>query len=131
MSNPPPASQLCFLSDLPARREMEKVRFLGCVTSYSVSSGILTLEHQYPVASTTKALVDVNLLLESLKSEQTQVGAWVNVIGYIKMPPSARPTKPARERPTVHVQAVLLWSAGPIDIKQYETCLSNAEGAKT
>ncbi len=94
------------------------------VTSYSMATGTLTLEHQYPPGSKTRALVDVKLLLDRLKSDQTQVGEWVNVIGYIAADPALHATTPTNQRgPDVHVQALVVWSAGPLDIEQYEACL--------
>ncbi len=70
------------------------------------------------------ALVDVNLVLESLGSEQTRVGEWVNVIGYITdAAPLADSREPTRVSSRVHAQAVLLWSAGPLDVGRYETSL--------
>jgi hypothetical protein len=95
------------------------------VASYSLASGVLTLEHRLPEeAFTVTALVDVNLVLESLGSDQTRVGEWVNVIGYITDPaPLADSKGPPRGSPRVHAQAVLLWSAGPFDIRRYEASL--------
>lgn len=67
------------------------------------------------------SLVDVSLVLESLGSEQTRVGEWVNVIGYItNIAPLASGSDSTRESLAVHTQAVLLWSAGPFDIRRYE-----------
>lgn len=79
-----------------------------------------------------KALVDVRLLLEKLTAEQTSVGQWVNVIGYIAVS-SAQSVKQHSKRklesPTVCIQALMLWSAGPLDIGRYETCVAGiAEG---
>ncbi|KAK4166818.1 telomere capping, CST complex subunit-domain-containing protein [Cladorrhinum sp. PSN259] len=118
MSFGPPPSQLCLLSHLPKGQVGDKVRFLGCVTSYSLSSGTLTLEHRLfddkqPVA----AAVDVNLVLESLGSEQTRFGEWVNVMGYIT---STGSKVPDGLNSTVRVQAILAWSAGPLNLQTYE-----------
>jgi hypothetical protein len=67
-------------------------------------------------------LVDVQLVLERLGAEQTRIGEWVNVIGYItrisKDSAGAAVSRP--EVSMVHVQALLLWSAGPLDIQQYQ-----------
>lgn len=98
------------------------------VTSYATVSGQLTLQHQFPKSSEVQALVDVRLLLEKLTAEHTAVGAWVNVIGYINSPPSAslnKSTKRKRDLSAVHVQALMLWSAGSLDIGRYETCLAD------
>ena len=135
MSNGPLPSTLTFLSSLPTTPIGSKVRFLGCVTQYALSSAILSLEHDYPCshASTTVALVDVNLLLESLKREDTQVGAWVNVIGYVEGvvgdgrvvelgEGNGLSTGGARIV-EVKVKAVMLWSAGGVRIGEYEKAL--------
>ncbi|KAJ4423599.1 hypothetical protein N0V82_001766 [Gnomoniopsis sp. IMI 355080] len=116
MSNGPLPSQLTLLSSLPS------------VTSYSMVSAQLTLQHNFPKTSEVTAVVDVRLLLEKLDAEKTAIGQWVNVIGYI----SASPPKPAskirkagKDAVAVHIQALMLWSAGPLDIRQYELCLLN------
>ncbi|AEO62482.1 uncharacterized protein THITE_2148687 [Thermothielavioides terrestris NRRL 8126] len=122
MSNGPRPSQLCLLSALPTKQVGDKVRFLGCVSSYTPASGVLALEHRLPEEScSVLALVDVNLVLESLSADQTRVGEWINVIGYITdVAPSADGKKPHSQAPRVHAQAVLLWSAGPVDVRRYE-----------
>jgi hypothetical protein len=69
-----------------------------------------------------RALVDVTLVLESLGSDQARVGEWVNVIGYITdVAPITDGKGPNHGTSTVHAQAILLWSAGPVDIRRYET----------
>lgn len=98
------------------------------VTSYATASGLLTLQHQFPKSTEVQALVDVRLLLEKLTAEQTSVGEWVNVIGYINSPPSSSvnmSTKRKRGLSAVHVQALMLWSAGSLDIGRYEMCLAS------
>lgn len=93
------------------------------MTSYAATSGVLTLRHEHPRASRDRALVDVRLLLETLKSNQLQVGEWVNVIGYVtKVVPSQLAMSIAKD---VNVQALILWSAGPLDIQEYERCLGS------
>lgn len=101
------------------------------MASYAIGSAQLTLHHQIPKGSGVKALVDVGLLLEKLTAEQTSVGEWVNIIGYISSTPPA-PLKASSKRtmdvPAVHVQAIMLWSAGPLDIGRYETYLARTAG---
>ncbi|KUI58586.1 hypothetical protein VP1G_10959 [Cytospora mali] len=131
MFSAPLPSKLTLLSSLPSQEFGEKVRFLGCVTSYSMASAQLTLHHDFPKQSGVNALVDVRLLLERLTAEQTSVGQWVNIIGYISSAPSApvkRSSNRRMEHPTVHVQALMLWSAGPLDIGRYETWLARTTG---
>ncbi|KAK3308972.1 CST complex subunit Ten1 [Chaetomium strumarium] len=125
MFNGPRPSQLCLLSSLPSKQVGSKVRFLGCVRSYSPASGVLTLEHRLPEETcSVLAMVDVNLVLESLGPDQTRIGEWVNVIGYITdIPPLADGKEPNQQRSTVHAQAIVLWSAGPVDVRRYETSI--------
>ncbi|OAA59082.1 Telomere length regulation/capping, TEN1 [Niveomyces insectorum RCEF 264] len=132
MANGPPASALCFLSELRTKRAGDKVRFLGCVTAYAVASGVLTLEHAYPQPPATagdRARVDVRLLVEQLGAEQVRVGEWVNVIGYVTagaQKTAAQKSSGRNEDTTadVPVQAILLWSAGPLDVQTYERRLA-------
>ncbi|KAF6831827.1 hypothetical protein CMUS01_07178 [Colletotrichum musicola] len=125
MSRGPLPSQLCLLSDLPSKPTGQKVRFLGCVTSYSTHSAVLTLGHSFPDGSNVSALVDVQLLLGTIKSDQTRVGEWVNVVGYTTLPPSGTRAKgTSREPQKVTIQALMLWSAGPLNLQRYEASLT-------
>ncbi|KAK3327520.1 CST complex subunit Ten1 [Cercophora scortea] len=124
-NNTPVPSQLCLLSALPSRTVRDKVRFLGCVTSYSPTTGVLTLEHRQRTQPRhtpfVRALVDVNLVLEGLKAEQTSTGGWVNVIGYItSISPLTDGKGPSHGVLGVEVQALVLWSAGPLEVTRYE-----------
>ena len=133
MSNGPLPSTLTFLSSLPSISAGSKVRFLGCVASYRVSSATLSLQHAYPDSQTDPvvALVNVNLLLESLKREDTQVGAWVNVMGYVDEVCDCKRglkegTKDEREDSgivQIKVKAIMLWSAGGVKLGEYERAL--------
>lgn len=138
MSNGPLPSTLLFLSSLPGLPAGSKIRFLGCVTKYALSSGTLTLQHAYPPppAVTATALVDVTLLLEGLRREDIQVGAWVNVIGYIEeavLGKAKKMTKALMEgsavkadnTPMMKVKAVMLWSAGGVKVGEYERVLED------
>ena len=158
MSNGPLPTRLVFLSDLPTQTHGNKVRFLGCVTRYTLSTGVLELQHAYhpPPKIPTIAFVDVNVILEGLKREDTQVGAWINVVGYVeevvregkrgqgqgqvqeKMGPGARNGERVTEGPRVvrvRVQAIVLWNAGGVKIGEYERILENRlkleEGCRT
>ena len=82
------------------------------------------------------------MILESLKREDTQVGAWLNVVGYVeevlneeKMRQgqaqrqvgfAKRDGDRVRDGPRavrVRVQAVMLWNAGGVKIGEYERTL--------
>lgn len=82
------------------------------------------------------------MILEGLEREDTQVGAWVNVLGYVegvleegkrergqgkgKTGLAKRKGDRIREGPRVgrvRVRAVMLWSAGGVKIGEYERTL--------
>ncbi|KAL7622787.1 hypothetical protein AAE478_006466 [Parahypoxylon ruwenzoriense] len=125
MSNGPLPSVRCLLSSLPRRHVGDKVRFLGCVSGYSTQSATLTLQHEYPNGSKTKVGADVTLLLQNLRSEQTDIGQWVHVIGYITSikQTSAKATT-ASHTASIRVQVLVLWIAEGLDISSYEKALA-------
>lgn len=99
------------------------------VTGYSTHSAILTLQHEYPRGTRVKVNTDVALLLQKLNAEQTNVGQWVHVIGYITSVKQAL-TKATMGSHTANigVQALVLWIAEDLDIASYEHALvSKAE----
>jgi hypothetical protein len=94
------------------------------VTNYSTKTSTLTLEHNYPRGSKIKAIVDVELLVNTLKSGDTQIGEWVNVIGYIQDSQQQKPSKHPNELHLgIRVQAIVLWSSGPLKLDGYEKSL--------
>ena len=84
------------------------------------------------------ACVDVNLVLENLKREDMQVGAWLNVVGYVegvgKTESQGRSKdgvmNGGQEVMRVKVKAVMLWSAGALDLGKYERALEGRLGAE-
>jgi len=69
-------------------------------------------------------MVDVNLVLEKLGAEETQKGAWINVIGYLKLPQDHGTSYEVKGEPAgAHVQALVIWSAGPLDLSRYEAAV--------
>lgn len=88
------------------------------VLAYSLSSAHLKLGHDYPQDTNVTAVVDVNLVLQTLGHEQTRVGEWVNVVGYVTA--KRRASKPDPGGLSVHVQALIVWSTGPLDVQKYE-----------
>ena len=87
--------------------------------AYSTKSGRLALGHNSPKGSNIVAWVDVTLVLESLQTDQTRIGEWLNVVGYIVASP------PNQDCSRADVQAILIWSTGPLDVQQYENALSS------
>ncbi|KAI0454339.1 CST complex subunit Ten1 [Xylaria acuta] len=99
------------------------------VTGYSTHHAHVTLKHSYPKEDNeVEAVVDVKLLLETLRSEQTDIGQWVHVIGYLTSVNPASPVTatdsrhPSRSKTAarVGVQALLLWVARGLDLGTYE-----------
>ncbi|KAK2590766.1 hypothetical protein QQS21_011557 [Conoideocrella luteorostrata] len=113
----PNPSKLTLLSSLSAHEVGEKVRFLGCVTSYNTKTASLVLGHMYPKDTNVLVSVDVGLLLETMQPEATRVGEWVNVIGYVTDRVEKAGPSPGVD---AYVQAVMVWPTGPLDVKQYE-----------
>ena len=155
-SAPLPITTLTLLSHLPTHTQGSKLRFLGCVTSFDSRTGILELHHHHhrypspPLASTTiLASVDVNLLLETIKRQDLEVGAWVNVIGYlgdvsvkeggggrrrwrrrmgkskVRVEDDGESDEEGREVVEVQVQAMMLWNAGGIKLAEYEKAVED------
>ncbi|CAL3971574.1 unnamed protein product, partial [Diplocarpon coronariae] len=91
------------------------------VTNYSTKLGLLTLEHNHPSGNSLKAHVDVNLLISTMKSNETQIGEWVNVMGYIA--PGLKKNRASTGDLDIHVQAVVLWSAKSFNLRGYEKSL--------
>ncbi|KAL1988152.1 hypothetical protein VTN96DRAFT_682 [Rasamsonia emersonii] len=141
MNGPPPTRQV-FLYELASLPLHSKVRFLGCVSRYDISTGRLILEHKPAAASaasatttpipTTTVPVDINHLLETIKAEDLQVGAWLNVIGYVREDEEKRHSKDDDERkkdqtPAIYVEAVMVFSAGAVNVGEYERILRDAQ----
>ncbi len=102
------------------------------------------LKHRYPALAddhnrtvptgvAVTARVNIEHVLESVKSEDLQVGAWVNVVGYVQRAPRSRSRsrRPAGTAAGIggagsgirrgsKVQAVMLWSAGAVKLDAYE-----------
>ncbi|KAL4933647.1 nuclear telomere cap complex subunit Ten1 [Aspergillus undulatus] len=149
MNSPLPSTRT-FLSDIPSLPADSKVRFLGCVKTYHIPSGILVLEHNYPRTRKPKQnqtskpkqeppfiSVDITGLLETVTWEELCVGAWVNVIGYVRRGPDTaaalalngeklKEAASAQTSDSVFVDAVVIFPAGAIDLGEYEQILSDA-----
>ena len=116
---------------------------------YDVNTGNIILDHNYPRSKkeAESVSVDVNAVLEDFTSEQLRVGAWLNVIGYIRNSNtptlsfsssqlSSSQTNGASETVTatvkvtprpVHIDAVMVFPAGAIALGEYERILRNAQ----
>ncbi|KAM0256291.1 hypothetical protein ACHAQJ_005056 [Trichoderma viride] len=124
MSWGPVPSQLCLLSQLKDGSVGDKVRFLGCVISYDISTACLNLGHMHPPGTGETVLVNIELVLETIQPGLTQVGQWVNVVGYIiEGQKSGVQNPPEKNESPIYVQALLVWPTGPLDIGRYEKSL--------
>jgi hypothetical protein len=152
MNNSPEASQLVLLSRLPDAASGTKVRFLGwfvyvstlsisfpfpdhhtqSVDIYDSMSAILHLKDRFAstaVPSTSgSASVNVAYVLDALNLELTQVGAWVNVIGYVR---NAADGHSDSGKASCLVDAVVIWSAGAIKLDEYEATVRDLQATTT
>ena len=96
---------------------------------YVISSATLLMRHAYPPSCReTVALVDISLVLGSVTDTGSllDAGAWINVIGYVGEP-AALPGKSLSAR-EICVRALVLWSAGNIDLDEYRRGVCAAKG---
>jgi hypothetical protein len=74
--------------------------------------------------------VDVNAVLESVTAEELRVGAWVNVVGYVRSWCSGcndhDTLRKLRMSSPVYVEAVMVFSAGVVELGEYERVLREA-----
>jgi hypothetical protein len=92
--------------------------------SYSTATACLELGHLHPPGSQVTASVDIRLVLELINPELTRVGEWVNVLGYKTAQEQPRRTElpdVACDGAVVRVQALHIWTTGPLDLPRYES----------
>jgi hypothetical protein len=116
---------VCLLNSTTTSIDMK-----GSVLEYNPSECQLTVEHAYPgnATSTPRAVVDVNVILETANSQELRDGSWINVIGYLQHVPDLQGRRQQRRNSTggkgddqlAVVQAVLIWDAGAIRASEYE-----------
>ncbi|GAB7350084.1 hypothetical protein MBLNU459_g0751t1 [Dothideomycetes sp. NU459] len=123
----PVPSKVCFIAQLRELPLGEKVRFVGCVNRYNEQLATLELFHDFPKSrNATASTIHVSVadLIDLVKRDDLEVGAWVNVIGYIHpLPPLPPGTNRRGHREVNQVKAVMLWSAGTINLDEYEKAL--------
>lgn len=137
MSNSVPTpARLVLLDQLASQRAGAKVRFLGCVNGYDAKTATVTLKDRYPAIEhgAATALVSIGNVLETSKHTELEVGAWINIVGYVSEQTSATAnTKPLRKndpsRQSTRVDAVMLWSAGAIKKASYDNSVRQYQGA--
>lgn len=120
----PPPTTLVSFSELRQSSVGDKVRFLGCVTGYNAKTGEVTLQHKSQDCRDKTALVDVNLLLQTLNTSLMRIGEWVNVTGYITKQESKLSHNGKNVGRFTSVQAIIYWSAGAIKVDEYEEAVA-------
>ncbi|OKL59200.1 hypothetical protein UA08_05589 [Talaromyces atroroseus] len=134
--NGPLPTRLVFMHELPSLPLHTKVRFLGCVARYDIKQGRLELEHKFSSPTkdaknksrrssdhTTKVLVDIYHVLDTIKADELQIGTWLNVFGYIR----PEDLQGERDDAAVYVQAVMISDAGAIRVAEYEQSVSDMQ----
>lgn len=82
--------------------------------------------------------MDITLLLETIKAEDLQVGAWLNVIGYVRQDEDEERQRQRHRKDqttssssssssAIYVEAVMIFSAGAVNIGEYERILRDAQ----
>lgn len=97
------------------------------VTNYSTLSGEVTLQNKTTSSTDKIALVDVILLLETLKTSETRIGEWVNVVGYVtrqRLEPRSHGTGLVQ---VTSIQAIIYWSAGALKTDEYEVAVADSQ----
>lgn len=84
------------------------------VNQYHEPTASVFVFHHFPSQGPHTAQVDISQLLDTIDRQNLQIGAWLNIIGYIT---------PSASKSRSKVQAITLWSAGAINLQQYETAL--------
>jgi len=82
--------------------------------------------HHFPKRPHEPSRVHVNItsILDIVKKDQLETGAWINVVGYVapsSTVPAKNPPHRVLELPTI--QAIMLWSADSINLGEYEKAL--------
>ncbi|CAG7927817.1 unnamed protein product [Penicillium olsonii] len=140
MNGPRPSTRV-FLSDLTTLPTDTKIRFLGCVTRYTVATGHLNLEHNYPRSKTSPSAVSVDItgILEDVTAEALRIGTWLNVLGYVREIEPIQPTSSfssnsgdAMRQSTidprpVYIEAIMVFAAGAIAVGEYERILRSSQ----
>ena len=92
----------------------------------------MSLKHNYPSSSTlVVAKVHLDHVLESITPTTTQIGTWLNVVGFISWDKDtghqdvqATSKKGGRSKlKIIIIDAVMVWDAGSIKLDAYEKAL--------
>ncbi len=104
------------------------------IEHYDPSSGSVGLKHNYP-SSSTPVVAEVHLdhVLENITPTTTQIGTWLNVIGFMSRDKDTGHKGLHASSPlkVVTIDAVVVWDAGSIKLDAYEKALEARKACGT
>ena len=102
--------------------------------AYETKTATLLLKDRFAGSSDAASVaVSVINIVDALNVELTQVGAWINVIGYVKTLDSPRPVVSAKGLIATdlvlvpEVDAVMIWSAEAVKLDAYEAAIRDLQ----
>ena len=96
---------------------------------YDEDTGTLFLQHKSQSSATTyQAAINVEHVLESLRQSYLEIGARLNIVGYKGRETSIKES--AICSITVDVQALMLWSAGDVNLDEYVKTVEERRAAE-
>lgn len=112
-------------------------------SAYSPTRGRLILQHPLAVSnddhdhdrSRSQAHVDLDSIGNELPGRDTAVGCWLNVIGYVEREVRPQHKIASKDIPdqqmaySTDIQAIMVWSAGALDVGAYETAVRARQGS--
>lgn len=110
------------------------------IHAYDGQTARLIVRDRYP--ATTKdvptAIVSIHNVLASMNHDLLEVGAWLNIVGYIRPLPAATETaadakvKLSKRKALSNitfVDATMIWSAGAVKVEKYNDALTELQRA--
>lgn len=132
----PEPSHLVLFNQVHVQHPGTKIRVLACVHEYKIDTGTLVLkgEYEYAVTASSSSIIfaSIDNVLESIKSDLLQVGAWVNIVGYVKPPtqitlPSKRRRESSKMLSVPTLEVLVIWSAGAIKLSDYQSAMRSRQ----
>jgi hypothetical protein len=81
-------------------------------------------------ASHQRAAVNIDSILEAVDHELLQVGAWLNIIGFVRGSSQtgheSRPKDAStsnKQAKSTTIDATMIWSAGAVNVDQYQAAV--------
>lgn len=130
------AGPLCALQ----RSDVHDRSLVPSIHSYDGRTARLILRDRYPATAKDVPTVIVNVehVLETLRHDLLETGAWLNIMGYVRPCPDAADakahTKPKRTKrkaaqQPAYVEATMIRSAGAIKLDKYDAAITELQQA--